>query len=46
MRSAELPTVTGNLTAVQAHDGGRVTAGFLNNPVLYTRAAGALRLAS
>jgi outer membrane protein len=25
---------------VQAHDGGRVTAGFLNNPVLYTRAAG------
>jgi outer membrane protein len=40
VRSAELPTVTGNLTAVQAHDGGRVTAGFLNNPVLYTRAAG------
>jgi outer membrane protein len=39
-RSAELPTVMGNLTAVQAHDGGRVTAGFLNNPVLYTRAAG------
>ncbi|WP_035359349.1 TolC family protein [Edaphobacter aggregans] len=40
VRSAELPTVTGSLTAVQAHDGGRVTAGFLNNPVLYTRAAG------
>jgi outer membrane protein len=39
-RSAELPTVTGNLTAVDAHDGGRVTAGLLNNPVLYTRAAG------
>ena len=40
MRSAELPTVRGNLTAVQAHDGGRATAGLLNNPVLYTRAAG------
>src|SRR5215471_2559443 len=40
VRSAELPTAAGNLTAVDAHDGGRVTAGFLNNPVLYTRAAG------
>ena len=40
VRSAELPTVAGNLTAVGAHDGGRVTAGLLNNPVLYTRAAG------
>ncbi|WP_035355834.1 TolC family protein [Edaphobacter aggregans] len=40
VKSTELPTVAGNLTAVQAHDGGRVTAGFLNNPVLYTRAAG------
>jgi len=39
-RSAELPVVSGNLTAVDAHDGGRVTAGLLNNPVLYTRAAG------
>jgi len=39
-KSAELPTVSGNLTAVDAHDGGRVTAGLLNNPVLYTRAAG------
>lgn len=37
-KSAELPTVTGDLTAVDAHDGGRVTAGLLNNPVLYTRA--------
>jgi len=44
VRSAELPTVTGNLTAVQAHDGGRATAGFLNNPVLYTRAAGGVTL--
>lgn len=40
VRSAEFPTVAGNLTAVQAHDGGRATAGLLNNPVLYTRAAG------
>jgi outer membrane protein len=40
VRSAELPTVTGSLTAVGAHDGGRVTAGLLNDPVLYTRAAG------
>jgi outer membrane protein len=40
MRSAELPTVSGDLTAVDAHDGGRITAGFLNNPVLYTRAGG------
>lgn len=39
-KAAELPTVAGNLTAVGAHDGGRVTAGMLNNPVLYTRAAG------
>jgi len=39
-RAAELPIVNGNLTAVDAHDGGRITAGVLNNPVLYTRAAG------
>jgi outer membrane protein len=39
-KAAELPTVTGSLTAVDAHDGGRLTAGVLNNPVLYTRAAG------
>jgi len=40
VKSVELPTVTGNLTAVQAHDGGRMTAGLLNSPALYTRAAG------
>lgn len=39
-KAAELPTVTGDLTAVEAHDGGRITAGMLNNPVPYTRAAG------
>jgi len=43
-KSAELPTITGNLTAVDAQDGGRVTAGFLNNPVLYTRAGGGVSI--
>lgn len=40
VRSAELPTVTGNLTAVDAHAGSRITAGALNNPIVYQRAAG------
>ena len=39
-RAAELPSVTGNLTAVDSHTGSRVTAGALNNPVIYSRAAG------
>jgi len=39
-RSAELPTLTGNLTAVEPHDGSRITAGALNNPIVYERAAG------
>jgi outer membrane protein len=43
-RSVEMPTVTGNLTAVDAHPGGRITAGALNNPVLYQRAAGGVTL--
>lgn len=43
-RSVELPTATGNLTAVDAHPGGRITAGSLNNPVLYQRAAGGITL--
>lgn len=41
-KSAELPTVIGNLTAVDAHNAGRMTAGLLNNPVLYTRAGGGI----
>jgi outer membrane protein len=41
-RSAELPTATGSLTAVDAHDGTRITAGLLNNPSVYDRAAGGL----
>ncbi|HEY0795181.1 MAG TPA: TolC family protein [Acidisarcina sp.] len=39
-RSAELPTITGNLTAVDSHEGSRITAGALNNPIVYQRAAG------
>lgn len=41
-RSAELPTVTGDLTAVDAHENSRITAGLLNNPSVYDRAAGGL----
>jgi outer membrane protein len=44
VRSAELPTLTGNLTAVQSHEGSRITAGGLNNPVVYARAAGGVTL--
>jgi outer membrane protein len=42
VRSAELPTATGNLTAVTAHDNSRITAGLLNNPTVFERAAGGL----
>ncbi len=42
VRSSELPTATGSLTAVDAHDNSRITAGFLNNPSVYSRAAGGL----
>jgi outer membrane protein len=38
-RAGELPTLAGNLTAVGADNGSRITAGALNNPVLYQRAA-------
>jgi outer membrane protein len=41
-RSAELPMVVGNLTAVGAHENSRVTAGALNNPTIFNRAAGGL----
>ena len=44
-RSVQMPAVVGNLTAVDAHPGGRITAGSLNNPVLYQRAAGGITLA-
>jgi outer membrane protein len=42
VRSGELPTATGSLTAVGAHENSRVTAGLLNNPSVYDRAAGGL----
>src|SRR5664279_4294554 len=39
-RAANMPDLTGYLTAVDSHDGSRITAGGLNNPVVYQRAAG------
>jgi len=39
-RSALLPNANLSLTAVDADPGSRLTAGFLNNPTLYPRAAG------
>lgn len=41
-RSAELPDAFANLTAVGAHDNSRLTAGALNNPIVYDRAAAGL----
>ena len=41
-RSAELPTAFADLTAVGSHDNSRITAGVLNNPSVYDRAAGGL----
>lgn len=42
VRSVELPTAIGNLTTVAAHDNSRITAGLLNNPSVFDRAAGGL----
>ena len=42
VRSAEMPTAVGSLTAVGAHDGSRITAGALNNSSIYDRAAAGL----
>ncbi len=42
VRSAEMPMATGDLTAVDAHENSRITAGLLNNPSVYNRAAGGL----
>ncbi len=39
-RSALLPNANASLTAVDANPGSRLTAGFLNNPILFPRAAG------
>jgi len=38
-RSSLWPQATANLTAVDARDNSRITAGALNNPIIYTRAA-------
>jgi outer membrane protein len=42
VRSAEMPTAVGDLTAVDAHEGTRLTAGALSNSSVYNRAAGGL----
>ncbi len=39
-RSSYWPTATANLTAVDAQDNSRITAGGLNNPIIFERAAG------
>jgi outer membrane protein len=44
VRAGELPNVFAGLTAVDAHDNSRITAGALNNPIIYNRAAGGLTL--
>jgi len=40
VRSSLWPTATVDLTAVDANTGARITAGALNNPIIYERAAG------
>jgi outer membrane protein len=44
VRSNLWPQVYANLTAVDARDNSRVTAGALNNPIIYSRAAGGATL--
>src|SRR6202142_1981860 len=39
VRSSLWPTATGNLTGVDSHADSRITAGGLNNPIIYERAA-------
>src|SRR5580704_5260325 len=41
-RAGDLPSAFADLTAVGAHDNSRITAGALNNPTVYDRAAGGL----
>ncbi|HUO59860.1 MAG TPA: TolC family protein [Candidatus Acidoferrales bacterium] len=43
-RSPLFPNAYASLTAVQPHDGSRIGAGALTNPVLYQRAAGGVTL--
>ena len=42
VRSSLWPSATADLTAVDAHNGSRITAGALNNPIIFERAAGGL----
>jgi outer membrane protein len=42
VRSGEMPDAVADLTAVGAHDNSRITAGALNNPIVYDRAAAGL----
>ncbi len=44
VRSAEMPVLAANLTAVEPHNGSRLAAGALNNPIVYERAAGGMTL--
>jgi outer membrane protein len=44
-RSVEFPNAVGDLTAVGSHENSRITAGALNNPSIYDRAAGGLTVA-
>jgi outer membrane protein len=44
VHSAVYPTLTAYLTAVAAHEGGRISAGSLSNPAIYDRAAGGVAL--
>ena len=39
LRSSLWPTATGDLTGVDSRDNSRITAGGLNNPIIYERAA-------
>lgn len=41
-RSGWMPTVSGDLTGVDAHDNSRITAGDINNPSIYNRAGAGL----
>lgn len=43
-KAAYYPTVYGSLTAVEPHEGSRIAAGNLNNPIVYERAAGGITL--
>ena len=44
VRSNYWPTAVGNLTAVDSKDNSRITAGALNNPIIYERGAGGVNV--